>query len=244
MKGIFTQCRFEVIRIFRNPYYVFWSLMMPIVFYFIYTNVFNTELPNPDEWQAYFLMSMATFSVMGSAVMNFGIRMVQEHTQGWAKFMKITPFPSWGYFSAKMFGQMVMHALSIIVIFLAGSIINGITLTAGQWIAAGAWILIASIPFLALGSLIGTMKKVETASGVSNILYLGLAVLGGMWMPMEVFPPLLQNIGEWLPSYHFGSGAWEIVLGNPPELLSYLMLIGYMVVFMYLAVFIRRKQQA
>ncbi|GGB46088.1 ABC transporter permease [Virgibacillus dakarensis] len=243
MKGILTQCRFEVIRIFRNPYYVFWSLMMPIAFYFIYTNVFNTELPDQDEWQAHFLMSMTTFSVMGSAVMNFGIRMVQEHTQGWARFMKITPFPSWAYFSAKMFGQMIMHLLSIIVIFTVGSIINGIALTAGQWIAAGAWILIASIPFLALGSLIGTMKKVETASGVSNILYLGLAILGGMWMPMEAFPPLLQNIGEWLPSYYFGSGAWEIVLGNPPELLSIAMLIVYMVVFMYLAIFIRRKRQ-
>ncbi|MCG4627902.1 ABC transporter permease, partial [Anaerostipes hadrus] len=60
------------------------------------------------------------------------------------------------------------------------------------------------------------MKKVETAAAISNVLYMLLAVCGGMWMPIEVMPKTMQNIAHWLPSYHFGSGAWEIVQGGMP----------------------------
>ncbi|WP_060679562.1 ABC transporter permease [Virgibacillus halodenitrificans] len=244
MNAILTQCKFEIIRIFRNPYFVFWSLFMPILFYFIFTNIVNTGVPDQGEWQAYYLMSMTTFSVMGSAIMNFGIRMVQEQTEGWSTFMKLTPFPSWAYFSSKMFGQLIIHLLSIVIVFLAGYLINGVSLSVSQWIFSGIWVLIASIPFLALGSLVGTMKKVETASGVSNIIYLALAIVGGMWMPINTFPTFLQNIAEWLPSYHFGSGAWNIVQGTSPDWQSYLILIGYLIIFLLLAVSIRRKQEA
>ncbi|MFB1051826.1 ABC transporter permease [Paraliobacillus sp. JSM ZJ581] len=244
MHAIITQCKFEMIRIFRNPYFVFWSLFMPILFYFIFTNIVNTGVPDQGEWQAYYLMSMTTFSVMGSAIMNFGIRMVQEQTEGWSTFMKLTPFPSWAYFASKMFGQFIIHLLSILIVFLAGFIINDVSLSAFQWIFSGIWILIASIPFLALGSLVGTMRKVETAGGVSNIIYLALAILGGMWMPVDIFPSFLQRLAEWLPSYHFGSGAWNIVEGTSPDWQSFIILIAYLCLFLLLAIFIRRKQEA
>ncbi len=39
---LFMQCKVEMLRIVRNPYYVFWSLLMPIVFYFIFTKIVNT----------------------------------------------------------------------------------------------------------------------------------------------------------------------------------------------------------
>ncbi|AXI08346.1 ABC transporter permease [Oceanobacillus sp. 143] len=243
MNAIMSQCKFELLRIFRNPYFVFWTLFMPILFYFIFTNIVNTGVPNQEEWQAYYLMSMTTFSVMGSAIMNFGIRMVQEQTEGWSTFMKLTPFPSWAYFTSKMFGQLMMHVLSITIVFIAGFLINDVSLTIGQWIFSALWILIASVPFLALGSLVGTMKKVETAGGVSNIIYLALAILGGMWMPIRTFPEFLQNAAEWLPSYHFASGAWEIISGNTPDWKSFVILLCYLIVFMLLATYIRGKQE-
>lgn len=244
MNAMLMQCKVEVLRIYRNPYFVFWTLVTPIIFYFIYTNVMNTDLPNMEQWQAYFLISMTVFGVMGSAIMTFGIRMVQERTEGWSTFMRITPFSSFAYFSAKIIGQTVIHLGVIVVIFLAGFLINAVSLTFTQWFTAGLWILLASIPFLAIGTLVGTMKKVETASGVSNVIYLALAILGGLWSPLSTFPSFLQDFGTFLPSYHFASGAWEIVQGNYPNWLSVLILCGYFVVFMLLSIYIRRKQKA
>ncbi|MEH7109409.1 MULTISPECIES: ABC transporter permease [Bacillaceae] len=244
MKTFQVQCKTEIIRVLRNRYFVFWSLVMPILFYYIFTNVVNTNAPNKAEWQAHYLMSMTAFSVMGSSIMTLGVRMVQERSQGWATFIRTTPLSDSIYLSAQMVGQSVIHVLSITIIFIAGALINHVSLTASEWVLSGLWILLGSLPFLGLGTLIGMMKKVETAAGVSNVLYMVLAVSGGMWMPLEIMPKIMQNIGKWLPSYNFGNGAWEIVRGSMPQWKNVLILISYLVLFMLLSKYIRRKQEA
>ncbi|MEK4379617.1 ABC transporter permease [Bacillus sp. FSL R5-0434] len=244
MNMLRKQCIAEMKRVLRNKYFVFWSLVMPIAFYYLFTNVVNTNVPDKDAWNAHYLMSMTTFSVMGSSMMTLGIRLVQERAQGWSVFIRITPLPDYIYLAAQMIGQSVIHLLSITVIFLAGAIINGIDLSPFEWVMSGLWILIGAFPFLALGTLIGLMRKVETAAGVSNVLYMLLAISGGMWMPIEVMPDILKNIGQWLPSYHFGSGAWALVQGELPTWKNILMLIAYLVIFMLLFKYIRRKQEA
>lgn len=243
MKAFRMQCKVEIIRILRNPYFVFWSLFMPILFYFIFTKVFNTNIEGQKEWQAHYLMSMTAFSVMGSSIMILGIRLVEERTKGWAMFMRITPLSNQAYFMAKMVGQSVMHVFSISLIFIAGAIINNISLSLYEWIMSGLWILLGTLPFLALGTLIGTMKRVDTAAGVSNLIYMILAISGGLWMPMEIMPDIIQKIGKWLPSFNFGNGAWQIIRGNNPEFLNVIILISYLILFMVLSGYIRRKQE-
>jgi ABC-2 type transport system permease protein len=244
MKAFQMQCQAEMKKVLRNRYFVFWSLAMPIIFYYIFTNVVNTNAPNKAEWNAHYLMSMTAFSVMGSSIMTLGIRMVQERSQGWSKFIRVTPLKDTVYFAAQMIGQSVIHLLSITIIFIAGFLINGVSLTAFEWMMSGLWILFGTLPFLALGTVIGMMKKVETAAGVSNVLYMVLAVAGGMWTPLELMPKVMQNIGKWLPSYNFGSGAWEIVRGGLPDWKNILILIAYLALFMLLSNYIRRKQEA
>ncbi|MBS4206544.1 ABC transporter permease [Bacillus sp. FJAT-50079] len=238
------QCKIEIIRILRNPYYIFWSLFMPIVFYIIFTKVMNLDVPDKSLWDAHFLMSITTFSVMGSAIMTLGIRMVEENKEGWTRFIKVTPLSGSVYFCAKMIGQTMIHVLSILIIFLTGVLVNGVSLSALQWIMSGIWILLASLPFLAMGVLFGMMKRVDTAAGVSNVVYMVLAITGGMWMPMEVLPKTIQSISAWLPAFHFANGAWEIIRGHGPQFRNFAVLAAYLLLFMLLSTYIRRKQEA
>ena len=75
-------------------------------------------------------------------------------------------------------------------------------------------VIVRGNTILALGTVIGSIKKADAAAGLANILNMSLAVIGGLWMPIEVFPKILRTIGEWTPTYHFGSGAWDIVAGK------------------------------
>lgn len=244
MKMFSRQCQAELIRMFRNRYYIIWSLLMPIIFYYIFTKVVRTPDVDADLWKAHYLMSMTTFSVMGSSIMTLGIKMVQERSEGWTLYLKITPLPTSVYFAAKIAAQTVIHLFSIFVIFLAGYIINGVSLSPLQWLLCVLWILFGSLPFLAIGTLVGSMKKVETAAGISNLVYMALAVAGGMWMPVEVFPKFMQTISDWLPSNSFAGGAWEIIRGNSPSVQGILLIIGYLFLFMVLSIYIRRRQNA
>ena len=42
---------------------------------------------------------------------------------------------------------------------MAGILINHVELTVGQWIGAGLWLLLGVTPFLALGTVIGSIKR-------------------------------------------------------------------------------------
>lgn len=244
MKTLWNECRVEALRVFRNQYFIFWSLIIPIVFYVLYTKVMIQSVSDPVVWEKHFLMSMTAFSVMGSSIMTLGLRLVQERNQGWTMYLRTTPVSGVVYFIAKMAGQTAVHAVIIIVIFASGGLINGISMHIIEWVTAGVWILLGAIPFLALGSLIGTMKKSDTASGISNLIYLALAVMGGIWMPIESLPGLLQKMATWLPSYQYGAGAWSIIRGEVPNRGGILILIAYTIVFMILSIQRRRFQEA
>lgn len=228
----------------RNKYYIFWSLLVPVLFYFLFTNIFIAPREDDGLWNLHYLMSMTTFSIMGSSMMTLGIKIVQEKAEGWTIFLKITPLSHFIYYGAKMVAQTVIHLFSILVIFTAGILINDVSLLFSQWLFCGIWILFGSLPFLALGTIIGTIKKVETASGISNLLYMSMAITGGMWMPIEVFPSFMQQVAKWVPSYHFANGAWEIIRNHYPSFSSYLMIIGYLVLFMVLSTYIGKKREA
>ncbi|MCP1136694.1 ABC transporter permease [Paenibacillus polysaccharolyticus] len=243
MSMLIAQSRAEMIRMTRNVYFVFWSLLMPVLFYILYTRIFTTGAVDAKEWNAHYLMSMTCFSVMGSSIMTLGIRLVQERAHGWVTYLRVTPLPNSIYFGGKMIGQTFIHLCSIIVIFTSGYLINGVSLTFSQWVSSALWILAGSLPFLAIGTCIGTLRRVDTASGLSNALYLSLALLGGMWMPLNVMPDWLAQIGRWLPSYSFGNGAWVITGGGIPQLRDILLLGGYLAVFMLLSTYIRSRQK-
>jgi ABC-2 type transport system permease protein len=244
MNTFWMQSKAETVRILRNKYYIFWSLLVPVLFYFLFTNIFIAPREDDGLWNLHYLMSMTTFSIMGSSMMTLGIKIVQEKAEGWTIFLKITPLSHFIYYGAKMVAQTVIHLFSILVIFTAGILINDVSLLFSQWLFCGVWILFGSLPFLALGTIIGTIKKVETASGISNLLYMSMAITGGMWMPIEVFPSFMQQVAKWVPSYHFANGAWEIIRNHYPSFSSYLMIIGYLVLFMVLSTYIGKKREA
>ncbi|WP_340015214.1 ABC transporter permease [Paenibacillus sp. FSL K6-1318] len=243
MSMLLAQSRVEMLRMSRNVYFVFWSLLMPVLFYILYTRIFTTDAVDAQQWNAHYLMSMTCFSVMGSSIMTLGIRLVQERVHGWVTYLRVTPLPNSIYFGGKMIGQTFIHLCSIIIIFISGYLINGVSLMASQWIGSALWILAGSLPFLALGTCIGTFRRVDTASGLSNALYLSLALLGGMWMPLDVMPDWLRQIGSWLPSHSFGNGAWVLIAGDMPHMRDILLLAAYLVGFMLLSTYIRSKQK-
>jgi len=46
---------------------------------------------------------------------------------------------------------------------------------------------------------------------IANIVFLGMAALGGLWMPAFLFPAALQKISASLPSYQLAEIALAVV---------------------------------
>ena len=96
---------------------------------------------------------------------------------------------------------MVDYLVSILVVFSVGHLVRGVDMTLGSWIGAALLLIVGSIAFVALGLTLTLLPSSQLMSVVGNLLYLGLAVLGGLWMPITLFPDWMQAIGKCLPTY-------------------------------------------
>jgi ABC-2 type transport system permease protein len=126
------------------------------------------------------------------------------------------------------FGALVVSGL-----FALGSIFGGVRMPLGQWLLLWSALVAGAVPFGAIGLAIGSLAGPNSAPGIVNMLYLPMGFLGGLWMPIEVLPKVLQRVAPLLPSYHFGQIALAI-LGVPTQgsvLVHVEALLGFGLVF-------------
>jgi len=245
MRQLVSQSWFEVRRNFRNRQFIFSSLLMPIIFYFIFLKVDGAnQQVDGTSWKAYFLMSMSAFSVIGSSLFSLSSRIAYERTQGWFTLVRTTPLSSNAYVFGKIVAQWITMALSVALIFVIGGWSQAISLAPGQWLGVWLWLTFGALPFMALGLLIGVAINVEATYLIANILYLVLAVLGGLWFPIQIMPATMQHIAKWLPTYRFAHVAWNTIAGVNIQASDLLIVGGYTVVFLLLTGWVLRLRAA
>jgi ABC-2 type transport system permease protein len=118
--------------------------------------------------------------------------------------------------STYLFGTILGHVVIALVqmSLLVGFGILVMHLAWGHTPAALALIMVASaLAAAALGTMLGTFVKSEgQASGLSIMLGMVMALLGGCWYPLELFPKVAQNIAKILPTTWAMQGMLNIVL--------------------------------
>jgi ABC-2 type transport system permease protein len=193
--------RFETVRAFRNRRFFLFSLVFPLVLYFVVAgpnqgerNLQGTGLSAP----LYFMVSMASFGTM-TAMLGTGGRIATERAVGWNRQLRISPLTAFAYLRAKIVIAYMMALLSLGGLYVAGTIL-GVRLPADQWIGMTALVLVGLIPFAALGILLGHLLTTDTigpAIGGGTSL---LALFSGTWFPLSS-TGVIHEIAQGLPSY-------------------------------------------
>ncbi len=233
MLALYKTSTLELRRIFRNKYFVMFSILMPVLFYVIYTTSFGASMQiEGTTWNAYFLISMTCFSLMSASVQTFGIQLIYDKQQPWMNWMLSQPIKRAEYFLGRLASQMVLNLLIILFLFSSIRMWQNIDFSIMKWIGIVLWVWIGILPFLALGTFISALKSPDTASAISNLLALGLALIGGLWMPLSQMPEVVRVIGEWTPSYLYAKGAWSLLANQPIPMTSLFGILAYFLLFM------------
>src|SRR6185312_1036711 len=128
-----------------------------------------------------------------------------------------------GYMIAKAAVAMLVALPSIILVFAAGAVVGHAHLSIGQWVESGVALWLGLIPYSVLGLIIGLVASIDAAQPLTMIVYLGLSILGGLWFPVEQFPPFMQHLAKALPSY------WTAEIARAPLTHSAIPLAGVLV---------------
>ena len=116
-------------------------------------------------------------------------------------------------------------------------------MSAREWIMAGVLMVLGSITFLGMGLLLSLIQSVEKLSLLANILYLGLAMLGGLWWPTYLFPEWLQNISKVTPTYNLLEFVNKYLKDGVFSFTSFGVLLAYSFGFIILTFVIKRKTE-
>lgn len=201
---------FEFLKTLRTPAFALPTLLFPVVFYLVFAVVVPGSWGNLQK-ATYLFATYGAFGVIGPALFGFGVGLAMERQQGWLELKRVSPMPVSAYFVAKIAMSMAF-ALAVVLLLTAAAVgFGGVEIGVGQWLRLVGVLMLGTLPFCALGLLIGTLVKGQAAVAVVNLVYLPMALLSGLWLPLFVFPAVVQKIAMVWPAYHLGQMALGVV---------------------------------
>ncbi|PBC84872.1 ABC-2 type transport system permease protein [Streptomyces sp. 2224.1] len=238
-----TLIKLEITRALRNKKFLFFSVIYPPALYLIIAGGADSK-PIPGmklDMALYFMVSMATLGALTAVLMGNSERIAKERETGWVRQLRLTALPGRGYVAAKMASAATVSLPSILLVMIVAAAVKGVRLEAWQWIsiAAGTWL--GSFVFAALGVAIGYLATGDAVRPITILCYFGLALLGGLWMPLTSLPQWAQNIAEWLPTHAYTALGTAIEAGGVPHVKDMAILAGYLLVFAGGAAWLYRK---
>jgi ABC-2 type transport system permease protein len=213
MKILAAETRAELLKALRAPEFLLPTVLMPGAFY----TFFAIAMPGSAGRAGYLLATFGVFAVMGPAIFGFGAGVANERDRGWLTLKRAAPAPGSVYIAAKLLTTLVFAAIALAPIYVVGALAGGVTLPPVTWALLFAVHLAAAVPFVLIGLAIGFSLPGNAAVAVANIVFLALAALGGLWMPIFLYPESLQTFASYLPSYHLGELALWIADAAPEE---------------------------
>ena len=162
-----------------------------------------------------------------------------ERTGGTLRRILVTPTSKALYISGTVLGQVLTALLQMAILIGFGALVMKI-----NWLHAPLALLLvmltSALAAAALGTMLGTFVKTEgQANGLSILIGMVMALLGGCWYPIELFPPLMRTAAKALPTYWAMTGFLNIAVrgqGLSGVLFESAVLLGFALVFFVIGV--------
>jgi ABC-2 type transport system permease protein len=208
IRSYLLEARFEFLRLLRTPSFALPSLLFPPLFYLLFGVLLNKS--NGDAAR-YLLATYGVFGVMGVGLFAFGVTVALEREQGFLTYKRALPMPPGAYLFAKMCMAVLFAIMISLLLAALAATVGGVTLRASQWLLLFAINVIGVLPFAALGLYIGSLIGGQGAPAVVNILYLPMAFLSGLWLPLKLLPAWIAKLAPVWPSYHHAQIALKAI---------------------------------
>ena len=201
------EARAQFLAMARTPGFTIPALVFPLMFYVFFGVMMSVSPAAPT----FLLATYGVFGLMGPSLFGFGVGLATERDSGALLLKQTTPLPVGAYLLARV-GTALLFGMAIVLgLFLLGACAADVRLYRWQWFALAGVVLSSAIPFCALGMAIGAWVKAQSAVAIVNLVYLPMAFLSGLWMPIALLPSFVQNVAAVFPAYHQSQLALKVV---------------------------------
>jgi ABC-2 type transport system permease protein len=131
MSRFIEQLGFDYKRLFaRNLKYPFFVMLMPIMFYVLFTKLFTFgDATDMASFHKTYLTSMIVFSVMLGGIMSLSTLMQNDRSVGFVRALSMTPTGTRNYYCSLMTLMTLLNMASVIALSLVSMVVNTTNLT-------------------------------------------------------------------------------------------------------------------
>jgi ABC-2 type transport system permease protein len=238
MGAYFTETRYELLRMIRNPGVAIPVLVLPMALYALFALVIAGEAIDKDPNVGIFLF--AAFSIMAvtmPALFGTGVTLAVERDMGLLRLKRAQPAPPAAWVVAKIASGLVLAVLAYAPIAILALATGKIALDLGQVAALSGALLVGTIPFCAMGLMIGSLASGSAAPGYANLVYLPGCYLSGMFFPL---PQSMYWQAPIWPQFHVEQFAMHLAgitkYQYEPLAVAIATMLGYTVLFSAVAI--------
>jgi ABC-2 type transport system permease protein len=237
MRLVRAYARAEVLELLRYPSFSIPTLLFPALLFLFF------GVPSEEADETILMASYAAFGVLAVALFQFGVGIASERASPWQVYLRTLPVSARVRFAARLLAAAAFSLASAGAVVAVALALTSAALGAAQWVRFGLALALGTIPFGLLGLAIGYWLTPKGALPVANLLFLGLAFLGGLWTGPEHLPDAVSSFSRLLPTRQWGEIVWAPVVREPWEWWPWLGLSAYAAVFGLLAAWGYRRDE-
>jgi imidazolonepropionase-like amidohydrolase/ABC-type multidrug transport system permease subunit len=203
-----AQAAINVKLTFRDRSVIFFNYLFPLVFFFIFAQLFHAEQGGAIIQVLTMVLSLG---ILGSGFFGAGIRAVQDREANILRRFKVAPISAAPMLVASLLTGLLNFLPSVLLMVLLSHFIYGMAIPR-QWLSLLIFVSLGALAFRALGLIIASVvNSMQESQILIQLLYFPMLFLSGTTIPLSILPNWVQIIAQFIPATYLMNGMQSIL---------------------------------
>lgn len=202
LRAYLLAARLETLAALRSAGFALPFMVVPVAIYWLFGVVISGNVaassPYGDALNDFLFCGFAVLAACMPGVFS-GCILATERDGNLVKLKRALPMPPGAMVVAKVLMAMGLAAIAVTLVSLSALLAGKITLTLAQVAIVWAVLVVGTIPFCAIGLLIGTLVSGPASPAWANLIFLPMMWLSGLFIPLP------KSLEKWVviwPTFH------------------------------------------
>lgn len=205
-----SQAGFDLLTFRRNPAATFFTVVLPLIFLFLFTSIFGNEEIDGVRVANFYVPGILALSIISATMVNIAITTVTRRETGVLKRVRGTPLRPWVFVGSQVLASVAIATVMTVLVVLVGWLVFDVQLQASGVPSLIISLLLGTAAFCSLGlALTSIIPSENAAPAVTNAVALPLYFVSDIFIITDETPTVIATIGNLFPIKHLGQALTE-----------------------------------
>ncbi|MFE7605358.1 ABC transporter permease [Brachybacterium paraconglomeratum] len=190
-----------------NVAFMVFTIALPVGMYLLFSMMFGAEAEG--QARGLVMINMAAYGGLGAAV-TAGTQIQEDQRNGFLRQLVVAGLSPRSFLIGSVIAASAVIVPALAAVGLVG-LATGVEASPGRFLLTLVVLWLGLLPTILIGLVLGMVLRGAAAMAGGVVTMMAMAIFGGLWMPLEMFPQWMQELGRLLPTYWISSlGQWSL----------------------------------